>query len=343
VTTPTKATALVGQMQPTPMVPVWVTYQGGRHDILLKRECYLPSGSIKYRTAFGLVRAMDSEDPIRPGTVVVESTSGGLGIALSYLLAPLGCQFIAVIDPKTPMATRRQLAESGAVLHLITKADVHGDYLHARLRAIREIREANPHYRWANQYSNLANPLIHQQTTGPEIVAQAGSELDAIYVAVSTGGTLAGIAAYIRPLRRHVRLVAVDAQGSIATTPQPGSLRYIPGIGASRRSAFLRPDSYDSVIHIRDSEAIAVCHIFYADTMIRLGGSSGHVVKACITELAGPRAPVGPVCLCADDGERYADTIYSPGWIAEKQLTAEVDRAIRRLRGQGLGFGMRVP
>lgn len=338
MTMPIMVTALAGPIQPTPVITVRVTYRGGTHEILLKRECHLPTGSIKYRTALGLVRAMDQEKTLRPGTVVVESTSGGLGGALACLLAALGCQFIAVIDPKTPTATRHELTERGALLHLVTEADDYGDYLHSRLRTVRELCLANPHYRWTDQYNNSANPLIHQQTTGPEIIAQAGSDLDAVYVAVSTGGTLSGIAAHIRPLQRRIRIVAVDGQGSRATTQQPRAFRHIPGIGASRRSVFLRPGCYDRVIHVRDSEAIAVCQIFHADTAIRLGGSSGHVVNACLTELAGLRAPVRPLCLCADDGERYVDTVYNPDWIAGMQLAAEVDRAIQRLRGDGLGF-----
>ena len=336
--TPESLTALAGQIGPTPVMPFAVRYRGLGHEILLKMESHLPTESVKYRTALGLVRAMNQDSALRPGTVVVESTSGGLGCALAYLLTPLGCHFIAVIDPKTTAATRGHLTKSGAVLHLVTEADSHGDYLRARLRVVRELCQTNPHYRWTDQYNNRANPLIHEETTGPEIIAQGGPELDSVYVAVSTGGTLAGIAAHIRSLRRDIRLVAVDARGSCATTSQPGVSRHIPGIGASRPSAFLHPGSYDHVIHVRDSEAIAVCQIFHSDTGIRLGGSSGHVIAACLLELTESAGIVHPLCLCADDGKRYLDTIYNARWISDMKLAAEVAAAIRRLREQGLEF-----
>jgi cysteine synthase len=208
------------------------------------------------------------------------------------------------------------------------------------LRLVRELCEANPHYRWTNQYDNPANPLIHQDTTGPEIVAQAGPALDAVYVAVSTGGTLAGIARHIRPLRRPIRLIAVDAHGSRATTRQAAGWRHIPGIGSSRPSTLLRGDSYDRAVHVRDADAIAACHVFHADTGIRLGGSTGHVLHACLTDLAGSHPPVRPLCLCADDGGRYLDTIYDDGWLAAARLAPAVRRATGRLRRMGLTFSL---
>jgi cysteine synthase len=342
VTSLTTVASLARQICPTPVTTVTVAYHGITHRILLKRECYLPTGSIKYRTAIGLLAGMDAERPLHPGTVIVESTSGGLGAALAHLLAPIGCQFIAVIDPKTPAAIRQRLVAAGAQLHCVTDSDGHGGYLYSRLRLVRELCQENPHYRWTNQYDNPANSRIHQDTTGPEITQQAGPGLDGVYAAVSTGGTLAGIAAHIRPLGRPVRIVAVDSQGSYATTPQPGAWRNIPGIGASRPSTLLRPGSYDRAVHVRDADAIAVCQIFHADTGVRLGGSSGHVLHACLADLAGPLPPARPLCLCADDGDRYTDTIYDPGWIAEVGLAAGVRASLGRLRGSGLSFAIDV-
>ena len=337
---PTTVADLAGQIRPTPVVTVTAGFRGRVHRVLLKRECHLPTGSIKFRTAVGLVQDLDRASPLRPGTVVVESTSGGLGGALAHLLTPLGCHLIAVIDPKTPAATRRDLVEAGVRLHCVTEEDGYGGYLYTRLRLVRELCRANPAYRWANQYENPANPRIHSSTTGPEIVAQGGPGLDAVYVAVSTGGTLAGIAAHVRSIGRPVRLIAVDAGGSQATTPQPNHWRYIPGIGSSRRAVQLRPDSYDRAVHVPDAEAIAICQWFHADTGIRLGGSSGHVLSACLADLAGPRPPVRPLCVCADDGDRYVDTVYNPDWPAAVALGAGIDDAIDRFRRGGLTFSL---
>jgi N-(2-amino-2-carboxyethyl)-L-glutamate synthase len=335
---PTTVADLAELIRPSPTVTVTVGYGGRTHQVLLKRECHHPTGSVKYRTAIGLVQALHRASPLRPGTVVVESTSGGLGVALAHLLPLLGCRLVVAIDPKTPMATRRLLAAADAELHCVTELDEFGGYLNTRLRLVAELCRANPGYRWPDQYRNPANPWIHRQTTGPEIVAQGGTGLDAVYVAVSTGGTLAGIAAHIRPLRRPISLVAVDAAGSQAIAPQPRNRRHIPGIGSSRRAALLGPSSYDRAVHVRDADAIALCHVLHADTAIRLGGSSGHVLHACVTDLAGASPPVRPLCLCADDGDRYAETLYNRAWLGETGLAGEVDRAVERLRDNGLTF-----
>ncbi|GAA0421642.1 hypothetical protein Acor_52410 [Acrocarpospora corrugata] len=329
------------------MATVQVKSRGRIRHLLLKRESFNPTGSVKDRTALGLLRALDAREELRPGSVVVESTSGNLGLALAHLLDSLDCRLIAVVDPKTPEATLRQLSAAGVQLHWVDVPDGHGGYLLSRLEAVAELRRKNTGYRWTNQYGNPANPLIHQQTTGPEIVAQGGRELDAVYVAVSTGGTLAGIAAHIRPLRRPIRLVAVDAAASLATTGavdldrRPGmtrTSRLVPGIGASRPSSFLRSDSYDRAVAVTDAMAIATARIFLEDTGIGLGGSAGSVVSACVHDLAEPGAPRLPLCLAADDADKYAATLYDDGWLTKMDLLHEVTETISRFRSDGLEF-----
>ena len=140
----TTGSGLAALIRPTPVVTVAVGYRGRTHRVLLKRECHHPTGSIKYRTAVGLLQDLDRTSPLRPGTVVVESTSGGLGAALAHLLVPLGCRLIAAVDPKTPPVTRRELAAAGVELHCVTETDGHGGYLFTRLRLVQELCRAHP-------------------------------------------------------------------------------------------------------------------------------------------------------------------------------------------------------
>ncbi|MEO3855333.1 pyridoxal-phosphate dependent enzyme [Acrocarpospora sp. B8E8] len=326
----------------TPVVRLDISLRGRAHGVLLKLESGNPTGSIKDRTAAGLLMALDRERPLTPGTVVVESTSGNLGLGLARLLAALGCRFIAVLDPGTPRATRQRLIATGAELHEVHEPDGYGGYLLTRLRAVDRLLADNPHYRWTDQYGNPANPRIHERTTGPEIAAQGGPGLDAVYIAVSTGGTLSGVAAHLHALDRGVRVVAVDAEGSLATGPATGP-RLINGLGASRRSAFLPPGTYDRAYRVPDPEAVAVCRLFRADTGVALGGSSGSVVAACLRDLTAPGAPRRPLCLCADTGLTYADTVYDDGWLARHRLTAAVAEAAARLRGDGVRFHLEDP
>lgn len=320
----------------TPVARVHAAAAGRQASVLLKLEEANPTGSVKDRTAAGLVADLARTAPLGPGTTVVESTSGNLGLAMADVLGRLGCRFIAVIDPKTPHLTREALRRAGAEVVLVDEPDSTGGYLLSRLRRVRELLAANPDYRWPDQYANPANPKIHEETTGPEILAAAGADLSAVYAPVSTGGTLAGVATYLRR-RAEVRIVAIDAQASLVTGERAGP-RLITGIGASRRSSFLRPELYDRSIAVPDAEAFAMCRLLRADTGLLVGGSSGCALAGWWRDFVDHRPAGLSVCLCPDGGQAYLDTIYADEWLADNEVRADVDAALRRLRAAGVGF-----
>jgi 2,3-diaminopropionate biosynthesis protein SbnA len=323
----------------TPLRRIVMTHRDRRFDVGLKLETANPTGSIKDRTAAGLLAELQVSAPLTPGSVVVESTSGNLGLALATLLSRTGCHFIAVIDPKTTDSMRRALHEAGAEVHVVEEPDGHGGYLLTRLAHVRALCARNPEYRWLNQYENLANPRAHARTTGPEIVQQASATLDAVYVPVSTGGTLAGVSRYLRAHRPDVRIVAVDAVGSRAIGESTGR-RLLTGIGASRRSSFLFPGVWDRAVHVRDVDAFAMCRVLRSDLGVCLGGSSGSALWALGADLAAGWQPHGlRVCLCPDGGERYVDTFYARPWLTRLGIAAEVDRSVAQLRAVGVSFG----
>ncbi|MFD9600776.1 pyridoxal-phosphate dependent enzyme [Streptomyces sp. NPDC059970] len=180
---------------------------------------------------------------------------------------------------------------------------------------------------------------LHRRTTGPEITEQAGPELGAVYVPVSTGGALAGISAHLRRHRPDVAAVAVDVHGSPAVAGSAGR-RLLPGIGASRPSAFLKgPCGYDRAVHVDDIEAIAYCRILAEDVGLVLGGSSGFVVRALLTDLENGRMDDRlAVCLAADDSGKYRDTLYCDDWATEQGVVKEITAAVEQLRREGLFF-----
>ncbi|MFI1016470.1 pyridoxal-phosphate dependent enzyme [Streptomyces sp. NPDC020965] len=309
---------------------------------MLKHESLNPTGSIKDRTATGLLVDIDRLKPLTPGTVIVESTSGNLGLALARLVRLLDCNFIAVIDERTPRPTRDSLTASGVELYFVDEPDGQGGYLLSRLKAVRELCLANPDYRWTNQYHNAANPLIHEQTTGPEIARQGGAELDAVYVAVSTGGTLAGISAHLRSVAPNIRIVAVDSTGSLVTGGVGGQ-RLIAGLGASRASSFLTDGAYDVAARISPAAGVAACRAFFEDTGIALGGSSGSVLRGYLDDLDQGLFPRRALCLCPDDGSKYLGTLYDDGWLDTVHIAEAVHGAISRLRADGLRFRVAAP
>ncbi|MFD9960796.1 pyridoxal-phosphate dependent enzyme [Amycolatopsis sp. NPDC058986] len=321
----------------TPLRRIQMSLRGRAVSFGLKLEECGTARSVKSRTAVGLLSDLHRESPLVPGTVVVESTSGNLGLAMVHLLAGIGCGFLAVVDPKTPQATRRALLEQGARLVVVEEPDEQGGYLSRRLEAVRRILDEHPDYRWPNQYENPANPEAHRISTGPEITEQAGADLGAVYVPVSTGGTLAGIAAHLRAHRPDVRCVAVDVTGSVALGGA-GGRRLISGIGAGRRSVFLRGDEYDHAVHVDDAEAIAVCRMVREDLGRTVGGSTGCVLRALLDDVTVGSVAGFPVCLAADGGTKYADTIFSDDWARGQGIHADIGAAVRRWRAAGLTF-----
>ncbi|WP_409462528.1 pyridoxal-phosphate dependent enzyme [Amycolatopsis sp. GA6-003] len=328
---------LRASISPTPVSEIVVEYRGRAHELALKHESHHPTGSIKHRTAVGLLAELDRREPLEPGTVIVESTSGNLGLALARLIRILDCRFIAVIDRNTPEPTVESLASNGVDLEFVNESDGHGGYLLSRLRTVAELLRSEPGYRWTDQYHSPANPRIHQQTTAPEILRQGGAALDAVYVAVSTGGTLAGISAHLRTARSDVRVVAVDAVGSLVTG-DTGHKRLITGLGASRKSCFLTSASFDFVTRVAPAETVPTCRMFRQDTGIALGGSSGSVVHSYLCDLERGQFPRRALGLCPDDGSKYEGTIYADKWLDETRLSVEVHRTIEKFRSAGAAF-----
>ncbi|RDI73919.1 Cysteine synthase [Gaiella occulta] len=302
----------------TPVVPVELTVRGRGRTVYLKLEGANPYGSLKDRTAASLVDGLERRGALEPGSVLVESTSGNLGVALAAIARRRGYRFVAVVDPKTTPENLAQLRRLGARIDCVETPDEAGGYLLARLERVRELC-ASGAFVWPDQYSNPANPRAHEQGTAPELLDQLHGDLDAVFVPVSTGGTLAGLARCFRRDSPATRIVAVDARGSVALGGRPGT-RLLTGIGASRRSSFLTADLYDQSVLVGDAEAFAFCRALAAGTGISVGGSSGAALAACARLLARDPDLVRVACLCPDRGDRYASTIYDDGWLSRNGI-----------------------
>ena len=298
----------------TPLACIELTVRGRRRPVHLKLESANPCGSIKDRTAASLIDDLARRGALVPGSILVESTSGNLGVALASIAREQGHRFLAVVDPKTTPENLARLRRLGADVECVSTPDDSGGYLLTRLQRVRDLCASSSAYVWPNQYSNPANPRAHEYGTGPELLDQLSGGIDALVVPVSTGGTLAGLARCFRRESPKTLIVAVDAVGSIALGGIPGP-RLLTGIGAGRRSSFLSPGLYDERVVVADSEAFAFCRGLAAATGIRVGGSSGAALAACRRVLAANSDLERVVCLCADGGGTYRSTIYDNGWL----------------------------
>ncbi|MGI9242679.1 MAG: 2,3-diaminopropionate biosynthesis protein SbnA [Verrucomicrobiales bacterium] len=318
----------------TPTRRIRLLIDGRLRDVHLKLEGHNPGGSVKDRTAIGLIESLEATGELREGGRLIESSSGNLAISLALLARDRGYRFTAVVDPCVTAENIRRLEALGAEMRIVESPDKTGGYLLNRLSLVQELLAEDPELVWTNQYANAANPRAHYQGTAPEIYRQMDHRVDAVFVAVSTGGTLAGIGRFFRESSPDTRVIAVDARGSVALGGSLG-VRKVTGIGSGRRSEFVTPDQYDETIYVGDCEAFAFCRALDAATGIKVGGSSGAVLAACARYLHVHDEVERVVCVCADRGEHYSSTIFSDSWLAQNDL--EIDQqhlgAVSEIRG----------
>ncbi len=304
---------IVGQIS-TPVQRISMSISGRWRNAYLKLEGANPGGSIKHRTALSLLQGLEGSGRLAAGGRLVESSSGNLAIGLAMLARERGYQFNAVVDPKVTAENLRRLHGLGAATTVVETPDTSGGYLLSRLARVREMLAADPGLLWTNQYSNAANPRAHYLGTAPELFEQMERKVDAVFVAVSTGGTLAGIARYFREASPDTRIIAVDARGSVALGGAPAQ-RKLNGIGSSRRSEFVDSRLFDELIYVDDAAAFACCRALDFHTGLKVGGSSGACVAACARYLSEQNSVERAVCICPDRGEHYKSTIFSDQWL----------------------------
>lgn len=331
---------VASQIGNTPSVPVEMRIGRRQWVLYLKLEGYNPFGSIKDRTACSLIRSIEADHGMDRPLTIVESSSGNLGVALSAICRMRGHSLIVVVDPKVSHDNLALMQHFGARIEMVDTPDETGSYLKDRLTRVQKIC-ADEDVHWTNQYANIANPRIHFQQTGPEIIKDAGPEVDGVFVAVSTGGTLAGIVHYFRSLRPKViaKVIGVDAMGSIAIAGTTGR-RNFPGLGASCRSDFVNAKMIDDAILITDAEAAAICRKLTTEAELCLGASSGAAVAACARYLFRHPRMRTAVCLCPDRGVRYSHSIYNDDWLRAREV--DFEGALDRYAAMGLRFS-RLP
>jgi len=309
--------------------------------IFLKLEGCNRTGSIKDRTAMGLMLSLLRNGMLSSSSAIVESTSGNLGVALAALAGDRGLPFIAVIDPKISPVILRKLVACGARIEMVEAADDAGGYLLNRLARVNDLCAQDARLVWTNQYGNRGAVDIHCCTTGPELYAQIGAPIEALFVAVSTAGTLAGLGCFFRRVRPNTRIIAVDAVGSMALGGKPGP-RNLTGIGSSRRSSFKLDGLFDELVSVSDDEAFSSCRGVNRATGINIGGSAGAVLAAAIGYLATYETVRQVVCISPDCGENYSETIYENAWLKAQghSLQSHLLSVVEDMRLVGTGLDL---
>ncbi|MGW2825293.1 2,3-diaminopropionate biosynthesis protein SbnA [Streptomyces sp. NPDC001443] len=285
------------------------------HPLYLKCEGFNFAGSIKLKAANEMVTAAERDGILTRDSILVESSSGNLGVALSMIAASKGYRFLCVTDSRCNLSTRLLMEALGSEVHVIAEMNADTGFLGARLDYVRELCASDDRYVWLSQYTNPGNWLAHYRTTAPEI-ADEFPRLDVLFIGAGTTGTLMGCARYFREHSPSVRIVAVDSVGSVAFGGEPGR-RMIPGLGMSMRPPLLDESFVDEVIKVEEADTIRTCHRL-ARSGFLFGGSTGTVVSGAADWLnRHDTRGITAVAIAADLGERYLDTIYQTNWLQD--------------------------
>lgn len=301
----------------TPLIRLNRLFGSRPFKVYGKLEWMNPGGSSKDRPALYMLRGAIQRGEITKDTVVIESSSGNLGISLAQLCAYLGLRFICVIDPRATEQHIRIIRSFGGEIELVTEPDKEtGEFLPARIRRVSELVRRFSKAYWTNQYGNPDNYLAHKETTMREIGEQLG-EIDYLFCGVSSCGTIRGCREYILDRQWSTRIVAVDARGSVIFGGNKGP-RKLPGLGAGLTPSLYREDVADRVEYVSDADCIRGCRDLVRYESILAGASSGGIVAA--VQRIAASLPEEAVCavILPDRGERYLDTVYNDKWVQEE-------------------------
>ena len=310
---------ILGAIGDTPLVALRRFLLRPDIDVWAKLEAANPGGSAKDRPAARMIEDALESGLIDLGTTVVESTSGNTGIGLAQACRYHGIRLICIVDARAHARGVRAMRALGADVRVVTEPDPEtGDLLVARLALVQRLLAHTPNSFWPDQYANESNPAAHAAGTMREIDEALGGQLDYLFVATSTTGTLRGCGDYLREHGRATRLVAVDSTGSALFGGVRGTRR-LPGFGAGVETALSAEADFDDLVRVSDLECVVGCRRLAEREAILAGASSGGVAFAL--EALAERMEPGGRCaaIFADGGTGYLETVYDDAWV-EREL-----------------------
>lgn len=289
----------------TPLIHLNRITEGLNATIIVKLESRNPGGSVKDRIALSMINQAEKQGLIKQGTTIIEPTSGNTGIGLAMVAAVKGYKLILTM-PETMSTERRTLLKAYGAQIILTPGP---EGMNGAIKKAEELAKNTPNSFVPQQFKNLANPKIHKENTGPEIWEDTDGKVDMLVAGVGTGGTITGVAQYIKPKKPEFKAVAVEPAASpVLSGGQKGSHK-IQGIGAGFVPDVLKRELVNEVFKVKDEEAMQTARQLATKEGLLVGISSGAATFAAL-EIAKKPENKGKliVVVLPDTGERYLST-----------------------------------
>ena len=287
----------------TPVVRLNKIVEDGSAEVYLKLEYMNPGSSVKDRIALAMINDAEEKGVLKPDATIIEPTSGNTGIGLAWVAAAKGYKAILVM-PDTMSIERRNLLKAYGAQLILTPGK---EGMKGAIAKATELAEQNGYF-MPQQFQNEANPEIHRQTTGKEIVEQMGDQLDAFVSGIGTGGTISGAGSVLREVYKDIKIVAVEpADSPVLSGGSPGPHK-IQGIGAGFVPDTLNTEIYDQIIKVANEDAFEQARKAAKEEGILGGISAGAAIHAALQVAKELGTGKKVLAIIPDNGERYLST-----------------------------------
>lgn len=308
----------------TPMVEV-KNIDTGPCRLFLKLEAQNPGGSIKDRIALSMIAAAEAEGFLKPGGTIVEATAGNTGLALTLVGQAKGYKVLLVIPDKMSKEKIQHLRAMGADVRL-TRSDVPHGHPEYYTDMAERLAQQLPGGFYVNQFANDANTAAHFRTTGPEIWEQMGHDVDAFVAGIGSGGTITGVAQYLKSVGSDAEIILADPTGSVLAgivnegVAGPEGSYTVEGIGQNFVPETAHMDLIDKAYSIPDAEAIGTVRELLLKEGILAGSSSGTLIATALRWCREQTEPKRCVTFVCDTGAKYLSKVYNDAWLADQGL-----------------------
>src|SRR5215203_1509951 len=298
----------------TPLVRLSRIAAGLAPQVVAKVEYFNPGGSVKDRVAMRMVEAAEADGRLKPGGTIIEPTSGNTGTGLAIAARIKGYRVIAVMPDKMSKEKIDLLRAYGAEV-VVTPTDVAPDSPQSYYRVADRLTEEIPGAFQPNQYANAANPETHYLSTGPELWRQSGGKITHFVCGVGTGGTITGVARYLREKNPSIEVIGADPVGSIYSNEEVRPY-LVEGVGEDFWPQTYDPSVVDRYVTVSDRDAFLTTRRLAETEGLLVGGSCGLAVHAALEVAAGIEDPAAMVVVVLPDGGRgYLSKIFNDAWM----------------------------